>query len=112
LTLIDEKKKDVAKQRIKKTENILNNLKQKSSKRLDKSYALIELKDLNAKEKALLPDIRIFGLNIAGRLCQLDDADYKLSLSCYNVHWGSPLKNFADFINKIFETNNMLGTQC
>ena len=106
---LDEKKKDLAKQKIRRTESVLKNIQAKSNKRLDKSYALIELADSESKAKALLPDVRIFGLYITGRLCQVDDADHKLTLSCYNVHWGSSLKSFTDFVNNLFEQNNMMG---
>jgi len=105
---INEKKKDLAKQKIRRTESVLKNIQAKSNKRLDKSYALIELADSESKAKALLPDVRIFGLYITGRLCQVDDADHKLTLSCYNVHWGSSLKSFTDFVNNLFEQNNMM----
>lgn len=39
----------------------------------------------------------------------MDDADHKLTLSVYNVHWGSPIKSFVEFVNKKFEEEKMLG---
>jgi len=94
--------------RLRVTKKILASLKAKANLRLDKSYALIELENEEAKKKALVPDLRIFGMHIDGRMCMVDDADHKLTINCYNVHWGSTLKSFTTYINKIFEDNNLL----
>ena len=37
------------------------------------------------KLKALSPDLRLFGFVIDGNICMVDDADYKLTLNCYNI---------------------------
>lgn len=85
---------------MKKTEKILAKIKEKSSKKLDKSYALIEFENYESKQKALLTELRVFGLQISGNMCFTDDADYKLTLMCNNVHWGASLEKFCDFLNE------------
>ena len=105
----NQKDKERAEFKIRVTKKILASIKQKANARLDKSYALIELESAEDKKKALIPDIRIFGMYIDGRMCMIDDADHKLTINCYNVHWGSTLKNFVNQVNTIFEENNLLG---
>jgi len=101
------RKMNAALKKIKKTDRILDNLKAKTSKKLDKSYALVEFHDHDTKAKALASDLRLFGLLINGHVCMLDDADHKLTLTCYNVHWGSPIKQFCNAVNGTFEQKNM-----
>ena len=107
--VLEEAIKDKTKTRLKKTDKILKKMKEKAGKRLDRSYALIELDSYEQKQRALAEDIRIFGILIDDNLCMIDDADYKLSLTCYNIHWGSSLKHFCDTVNNVFEQNNMSG---
>ena len=110
IPLADKKKvKDSVRAKMEVTKKILNRIKAKANLRLDKSYALIELADEATKKKALSPDLRIFGMHVEGRMCMIDDADHKLTINCYNVHWGSTLKNFTTFVNKVFQENNLLG---
>lgn len=94
------KEPDKMKKKMKKTEKILAKIKEKSSKKLDKSYALIEFENYESKQKALLTELRVFGLQIAGNMCFTDDADYKLTLMCNNVHWGASLEKFCECINE------------
>ena len=97
------------KRKSKKTEKILNNIYEKSSKKLDRSYALIEFADYETKQKALIPELRVFGVKIEKNMCITDDADYKLTLICNNVHWGASLEKFCEKINEQFEKNHTLG---
>lgn len=109
---IKEKKvKDSVRAKMDVTKKILSRIKAKANLRLDKSYALIELADEATKKRALSPDLRIFGMHIDGRMCMIDDADHKLTINVYNVHWGSTLKNFCTFVNKVFQDNNLLDLQ-
>ena len=84
-------------------------MKEKDGRKLDRSYALVELESYETKQKALSEDLRIFGMLINENICMIDDADYKLTLTCYNIHWGSSLKEFCEKVNEVFEQNNMSG---
>ena len=48
-------------------------------------------------------------MKIEKNMCITDDADYKLTLICNNVHWGASLEKFCDKINEQFEKNHTLG---
>lgn len=85
------------------------NIKEKSFKKLDRSYALLEFEDQASKEKALIPEMRVFGMKLGKNMCMTDDADYKLTLICNNVHWGASLEKFCEKINLEFSKNNSLG---
>ena len=93
--------------KLKKTDKLLGNLKKKKDKKLNKSYALIEFYDEKDKAKALLTDFRVFGIRVDEYTCRIDDADFKLTLVCNNVRWGAPLSKFQEFINEVFEKNNL-----
>ena len=95
--------------KLKKTDRILENLAQKRTKNLDKSYAIIEFPDYETKLKALSPDLRLFGIFINGNICMIDDADKKLTLTCNNVLWGTSIKHFYEEINSVLEKKNMSG---
>ena len=106
---VDPTVKEKATKKLEKTAKILKKMKEKDDRRLDRSYALIEFSSYEEKQKALTEDMRVFGILVKGKLCNVDDADYKLTLTCYNVHWGSYLKDFCAKINQVFEENNMAG---
>ena len=97
------------KKKSRKTEKILTNIKEKSSKKLDRSYALLEFANAEGKEKALLPELRVFGIKIDKNMVVTDDADYKLTLICNNVHWGASLEKFCEKLNEQFEKHHVLG---
>lgn len=67
------------------------------------------MSDVDVKKKALSPDVRIFGVHINGKMCMIDDADYKFTVSCHNVHWASSLKDLCAYINQIFQEKNLMG---
>ena len=99
-----------SKRKSKRTERILASIREKSFKKLNRSYALLEFFDYADKEKALIPEMRVFGMKIGGNMLITDDADYKLTLICNNVHWGASLERFCEKINDEFGQKNALGS--
>jgi hypothetical protein len=82
----------IIRKKLKITDNMLSKLHKKSSdKKLNRSYALIEFENYEAKVKALSTDFRVFGILLDDTICNIEDADYKLTLICNNIHWGSSL---------------------
>ena len=72
-----------------------------------KIYGFMEFNSNVDKIKALENDFRVFGLKIGNKICKLDDADYKLSLSCNNIPWGTSMDEFIEFLNKIFRNKDL-----
>jgi hypothetical protein len=87
----------------------LTSLSEKKNTKLDKSYALVEFESSESKAKALIPELRVFGFKFGSSMVTMDDADYKVTLLCNNVHWGANLKNFTSHLNEVFAQKNSHG---
>lgn len=92
-----------AKKLFNNSENIIGSIEEGRRKKLDKSYALVKLDSKESKQKLIRPDLRAFGVMVNNNLCKVEDADYKISLSLYNLPYGISVKEVCDFLNEKIE---------
>lgn len=76
--------------------------------RLRKSYAIIEVKDWETKQKFLSTDLRVFGILISGNQCIVEDADFKRSLILANIPYGEDMIAFVDAINQALQPSGIM----
>ncbi len=85
-----------------KSQRLMKSLQKKYSNLLNKSYAFIELKDREAKEKMMNPFLRLFGINVQGLKIQVDDADQKRTLILFNLIFNQETAPLVDHLNSLF----------
>lgn len=73
---------------------LITTLESARERRLNKSYAIIELESPEDKRRLLREDLRVFGVRILGAVAKVEDADYKRTLVIKNISFGSDLADF------------------
>ncbi|KRX01098.1 hypothetical protein PPERSA_12378 [Pseudocohnilembus persalinus] len=89
------------------TQNIMKKIEEQKAKYHNRSYAIIELKNHEAKKELLSDDVRVFGIRIGNNNnVKFEDAEYKISILVRNIPYQISIADFKQFFNALCDEND------